>query len=116
VECFSKLDALGRDTRRQGDAAGAHELQQWTLRLLKQGRLDPSADVELYQRLHACLDDADRADASGVGYHCRLCLGLQTWGGGSSTDPPATMNKCGHRICPECARGLLDDALRGHAP
>lgn len=26
------------------------------------------------------------------------------------------MNKCGHRICPECARGLLDDALRGHVP
>jgi hypothetical protein len=53
------------------------------------------------------LDEVDRVDASSMAYHCRLCLGLQTRGGGGLA--PATMNKCGHRICPECARGLLDD-------
>ena len=110
VECFGKLEAVGREAKRRGDTAGAYDLQQWTLRLLKQGGLDPGTDVELYQRLHTCLDEVDRVDASALAYHCRLCLGLQTRGGGGLA--PATMNKCGHRICPECARGLLDDALR----
>ena len=137
VECFAKLDAVGREMKRRGTtgtgtgagtgtgtggAEGAYyDLQQWTIRLLKQNALDPAVDGELYQRLHACLDEVDRVDASALAYHCRLCLGLQTrgggvGGGGGSLHAPATMNKCGHRICPECARGLLDDALRGHVP
>lgn len=117
VECFAKLESLGLAAKRRGDAAAASDLRQWTLRLLKQGGLDPGLDVELYQRLHACLDEVDRADASSMAYHCRLCLGWQSRGDrGSSASAPATMNKCGHRICPECARGLLDDALRGHVP
>lgn len=77
VECFGKLEAAGREARRRGDAAGAYDLQQWTLRLLKQGGLDPGADVELYQRLHTCLDEVDRVDAAVMAYHCR-------WGSGTS--------------------------------
>ena len=32
VECFGKLDAVGREAKRRGDTAGAYDLQQWTLR------------------------------------------------------------------------------------
>lgn len=71
VECFGRLDAAGREAKRRGDAAGAYDLQQWTLRMLKQGGLDPGEDVELYQRLHSCLDEVDRVDASAMAYHCR---------------------------------------------
>ena len=45
-------------------SAGAYDLQQWALRLLKQGGLDPGMDYELYQKLHACLDEA------GPGRYC----------------------------------------------
>ena len=54
----------------------------------------------------------DKVDAAAAcAYTCRLCLGLQKRAGGGLA--PATMTKCGHRLCPECARGLLDDALGG---
>ncbi|CAG9461132.1 unnamed protein product [Pedinophyceae sp. YPF-701] len=116
VGALSQLAKAASAARSPGPPTGAgeaFEIHDWIVRALSPLGLHPADDHDLYRRMHLSLDVVDGSSRVEVdqGYYCRLCLGYNQTRRGM----PVVLER-GRRLCPSCARSLVDGALEGRIP